>query len=750
MPENRNIRIYSEEGHTLPQVSIRMVQERPLISEEVMNTPESAIRVMNDFLKEMDREMVCVVNLQSDLKPISMNVVSMGALNQSLVHPRELMKSAILSNASSFMMIHNHPSGSLEPSAEDIRITDRMQQVGDLLGIPLTDHIITGLDQQYYSFHERGTVELEPHRYSSNLDDINLGAKVAEGTSDRDYDTDSNPVKNDRVQNVASETNQSVTPTTALPVQGKDLSSIMQSLEVGVQNFLDGDQKRYQDFLKVMTKFHSYSLNNTLLIAMQRPDATLCNSYKRWQSLGRQVKRGEKGITIIAPAPIKAKKLRERKDQYQEPVIGEDGHPEMEEVETVIPWFKAATIFAYEQTEGDPLPFLSPDELSASVENFDVFMEAMKRVSPVPMRFDEIPGGAKGYYSSATKEIVLNKGMSESQTMKTAIHECAHAWLHDKEIMLANGVEKDRTTKEIEAESCAFCVCAAFNLDTSDYSFPYISGWSKEHDMKELKGSLDIIRKTSGELIDKLTQEMQSILQERVQAEELDMDAIKEQELTALAVELDQFAHDFDQHAYDDAVEDRGAAVESLRQDLATGNVVGIKQYLQDVIDEADMNMEDDVLKAQVLIEKLEKIEAVMDIQKEPVTETITFYVAECIEFPVMGEYHEGLTLEQAIEAYENIPADRMNGVKGIGFDLQDGSIYSGQFELFAGGKVCHEALDMVDHYKKSPLVQKAVKKLDTFSVKKQEKQAAVSKGEIKRQEQAADKPRKKREAMSL
>lgn len=661
MAENRTIRIYSEDDHELPQVSIRMVKERTLLSEEAMNTPEAAIRVMQDFLKEMDREMVCVVNLQNDLKPISMNVVSMGALNQSLVHPREIMKSAILSNAASFMLIHNHPSGSLQPSAEDIRITDRMQQVGELLGIPLTDHIITGLDQQYYSFHEKRIVEFEPIRYSSDLNKIHLGTRVAEGATDREYDTTSIPTSNDRVRESSSDENQSFTKTTALPVQGKDLSSIMQSLEMGVQDFLDGDQARYQEFLRVMTKFHSYSLNNTLLIAMQRPDATLCNSYKRWQSLGRQVKRGEKGITIIAPAPVKAKKMRERKDQDQKPIIGADGHPEMEEVETVIPRFKATTVFAYEQTEGEPLPLLEVSELSASVENFDIFMEAIKRISPVPIRFDEISGGAKGYYSNATKEIVLNQGMSESQTMKTAIHECAHAWLHDKEIMLANGVEKDRMTKEIEAESCAFCVCAAFNLDTSDYSFPYISGWSKEHDMKELKGSLDIIRKTSGELIDQLTNEMQAVMQERTRSEE-----------------------------------------------------------------------------------------QVMDSVQSPVEASISFYVAECIEFPVMGEYHEGLTLEQAMEAYEKIPSDRIHGVKGIGFDLQDGSIYSGQYELFAGGKVCHEALDLVDHYKNSPLVQDAVKRLDTFSEKKQEKQADVSKDNLMKQEQAAGKPHKKREAMSL
>lgn len=641
MAENNTSRIHDEKRENgLPQVAIRMVQERPLISNEKMDSPKAAIHVMSEFLSQMDRELVCVVNLQSDMKPINMNIVSMGALSESLVHPREMMKSAILSNAHSFMMIHNHPSGNLVPSKEDIAMTDRMHQVGELLGIQLVDHIITGRGNEYYSFHEKDTIPISRNHFTSDIHQLQIGNKVAEEQTG--YSTESNPVKNDRVQ------------TTALPVQGKDMNSIMQSLEMGVQNFLEGDQERYKEFLKVMTKFHNYSVNNTLLIAMQRPDATLCNSYKRWQSLGRQVKRGEKGITIIAPAPVKTNQTRERKDQYQQPVIGEDGHPEPEEVEVVIPRFRPTTVFAYEQTEGEPLPFLVPEELTASVENYEIFMEAITRVSTVPIRFDEITNGAKGYYSNATKEIVINKGMSESQTMKTAIHECAHSLLHDKDIMMSNHVEKDRMTKEIEAESCAFCVCAAFNLDTGDYSFPYISGWSKEHDMKELKGSLDLIRKTSGEFIDKVTQEMQAIIEERTKAEEVQME------------------------------------------------------------------------------------------------ETITFYVAECMEFPVMGEFHDGLSLDEAIKVYESIPSDRMHGIKGIGFDLQDDSIYSGQYELFSGDKVLYDAIDLVDHYKKNPIIQDAMKKLETYAAEKKQKNQSVSNTQEKKQEQVADKPPKKKEAMSL
>ena len=633
----------------LEQVAIRMVEQPPLYSNEPMNNPDVAIRVMNEFLSQMDRELFCIVNLQADLTPINMNIVSVGSLNEALINPREIFKSAILSNAHSMMLIHNHPSGNLTPSTSDIQTTARMQELGELMGISLVDHIITGRNGNYYSFRDKGEFPDSRVRFSTRVEDIDLTkGMVTEATAPYEEVTDTKE-KGD-VRDISTVQ----TATIPLPVQGKDMNSIMQSLEVGVQNFLEGDQERYKEFLKVMTKFHNYSVNNTLLIAMQRPDATLCNSYKRWQSLGRQVKRGEKGITIIAPAPVKTKQTRERKDQYQQPVIGEDGHPELEEVEVVIPRFRPTTVFAYEQTEGEPLPFLVPEELTASVENYEIFMEAITRVSTVPIRFDEITNGAKGYYSNATKEIVINKGMSESQTMKTAIHECAHSLLHDKDIMMSNHVDKDRMTKEIEAESCAFCVCAAFNLDTGEYSFPYISGWSKEHDMKELKGSLDLIRKTSGEFIDKVTQEMQAIIEERTKAAEVQMEG------------------------------------------------------------------------------------------------TITFYVAECMEFPVMGEFHDGLSLDEAIKVYESIPSDRMHGIKGIGFDLQDDSIYSGQYELFSGNKVLYDAIDLVDHYKKNPIIQDAMKKLETYVAEKKQKNQSVSNTQKKKQEQVADKPPKKKEAMSL
>ena len=242
------------------------------------------------------------------------------------------------------------------------------------------------------------------------------------------------------------------------------MDSIMQSLEFGVEELFTSN--RYQEYLKTMAKFHNYSFNNTMLIAMQRPDATLVTSYKNWQSMGRQVMKGEKGITIIAPAPYKKMKEKEVLDENQRPIMGTDGKPKTEKVEVTVPHFKAVTVFDIAQTSGEPIQTLAPELLTAAVQDFDSFMQAIQKISPVPIRFDEIDGNANGYYHNADKEIVIKKGLSESQTLKTAIHETAHAKLHDREIMESLGVEKDRLTKEVEALYPCF-----YNVDFLNY-FP--------------------------------------------------------------------------------------------------------------------------------------------------------------------------------------------------------------------------------------------------------------------------------------
>ena len=231
--------------------------------------------------------------------------------------------------------------------------------------------------------------------------------------------------------------------------------------------------------------------------------------------MGRQVKKGEKGITIIAPTPIKKKQMREVLDENRRPVLDEKGEPVFKEVEVKLPRFKAITVFDIAQTVGEPIELLEPEELREAVKDYDLFMKAITEISSVPIRFDEISGNAKGYYHTEKKEIVIKKEMSESQTIKTAIHESAHARLHDKALTGQSEVKKDRLTKEVEAESVAYCVCSSLGLDTSDYSFPYIAGWSSDKNIKELKMSMDTIRHTAGDMIDALSEKIQELTSER-------------------------------------------------------------------------------------------------------------------------------------------------------------------------------------------------------------------------------------------
>ena len=297
------------------------------------------------------------------------------------------------------------------------------------------------------------------------------------------------------------------------------MKEITDRLQAGLEELFNSE--KYAEYLRVMSQFHHYSFNNTLLIAMQKPDATLVAGYHAWEKkFNRHVMKGEKGIQIIAPAPFKEKQEQEKVDpETGEVVLREDGQPETEEVTIVIPRFKVSTVFDLSQTDGDPLPELGPGELTASVENYEIFMNAIRSVAPVPIRFDEIRSGAKGYYDNANKEIVIQTGMSEMQTMKTAVHETAHAILHDRDIMQEQGIQKDQMTKEVEAESVAFVSLAHFELDTSDYSFPYIAGWSSGRDTKELKASLDTIRKTSSEIIDGIEASMREQFLERQTSE---------------------------------------------------------------------------------------------------------------------------------------------------------------------------------------------------------------------------------------
>ena len=295
----------------------------------------------------------------------------------------------------------------------------------------------------------------------------------------------------------------------------KQLKEISERLEQGVKEIFTSE--RYTEYLNTMSKFHNYSFNNTLLITMQKPEATLVAGYQAWQKkFNRHVKRGEKGIQIIAPAPIREKQEIEKIDPVtKEPVIGDDGQPETEIVEMVIPRFRITTVFDVSQTEGEPIAELEVPELTGSVQFYDTFMQALQNISPVPIRMMNVEGEAKGYYHQTEKYIAIKEDMSNVQTMKTGVHEVSHALLHDREVMDAEGVLKDQTTKEVEAESIAYIVCNHFGLDTSEYSFTYIASWCESRDMKALKASMDTIRKTSSEVVENIEAQMHELEMER-------------------------------------------------------------------------------------------------------------------------------------------------------------------------------------------------------------------------------------------
>ena len=806
----------------LEQVAIRMVEQPPLYSKEPMNNPDAAIRVMNECLSQMDRVLFCIVNLQADLTPINMNIVSVGSLNEALINPREIFKSAILSNAHSMMLIHNHPSGNLAPSTSDIQTTARMQELGELMGISLVDHIITGRDGNYYSFRDKGEFPDSRNRFSTRVEDIDLTkGMVTEAIAP--YEEVTNTKEKDNVRDIPTVQ----TETIPLPVQGKDMDSIMQSLESGVEELFTSN--RYQEFLKTMAKFHNYSFNNTMLIAMQRPDATLVTSYKNWQSMGRQVMKGEKGITIIAPAPYKKMKEKEVLDENQRPIMGSDGKPKTEKVEVTVPHFKAVTVFDIAQTSGEPIQTLAPELLTAAVQDFDSFMQAIQKISPVPIRFDEIDGNANGYYHNADKEIVIKKGLSESQTLKTAIHETAHAKLHDREIMESLGVEKDRLTKEVEAESVAYCVCSSFGLDTSDYSFPYIAGWSSSREMKEMKASMDVIRKTAGEMIDQLTEELEIILEEKQKTELHDKYGILVDALEAAGYRYDYRESEpghivlAPDRTHENAgylqFESCGLILNWLEDTIAEGTDISERvdramyPFKYDYTLEEEMfrgngdryaiyHVDEDTPGKQHLFmnmamvkedgitidaanykcvysgrlhenEKLDDLYAVFNdnppadykahsmsvsdviitnrggdmqayyvdrfgfaelpdfaVQREKILDIvpeienvdyendltcISFYAAECAEFPVMGEVHYDLTLPEALEAYEKIPSERMHGLKCVGFDLKDGSDYEGMQSLMIEGKIQKEFLNSIPGFRENCYVQNAISRVEKY-----------------------------------
>ena len=428
------------------------------------------------------------------------------------------------------------------------------------------------------------------------------------------------------------------------PTNRERLQQITAGIEQGIKELFESE--KYMRYLSVMSRFHRYSVNNTMLIYMQRPDATLVAGYNKWKNqFERHVKRGEHGITIIAPTPYK-KKIEEQKldPDTKAPMLDKDGKVIMEEKEIEIPLFRPVKVFDVSQTDGKPLPELA-SSLSGNVQNYEVFMEALRRSAPVPIEFEPMAANMDGYFSSDQQRIALRPGMSEVQTVSAAIHEIAHSKLHDpkraepepawKVVMVSDGgtrknysqgfateveaeqfaadadwryvdenqfewrleveedhsaeiqAAKDRRTEEVQAESISYAVCQYYGIETGDNSFGYIASWSQGKELKELRASLEVINKTAGELITDIDRHYKEICKERG----IDPAARREPEqkpgpIEQLAADIDQFAFDYDPYEYRDTVDDRETALRELTASLQNGDAQDVRKWLQDIAED--------------------------------------------------------------------------------------------------------------------------------------------------------------------
>ena len=428
------------------------------------------------------------------------------------------------------------------------------------------------------------------------------------------------------------------------PTNRERLREITEGIEQGIKELFESE--KYMRYLSVMSRFHRYSVNNTMLIYMQRPDATLVAGYNKWKNqFERHVKRGEHGITIIAPTPYK-KKIEEQKldPDTKAPMLDKDGKVIMEEKEIEIPLFRPVKVFDVSQTDGKPLPELA-SSLTGNVQNYEVFLEALRRSAPVPIEFEPMAANMDGYFSSDRQRIALRPGMSEVQTVSAAIHEIAHSKLHDpkraepdpawKVVMVSDGgtrkdysqgfateaeaeqfaanadwryvdenqfewrleveedhsaeiqAAKDRRTEEVQAESISYAVCQYYGIETGDNSFGYIASWSQGKELKELRASLEVINKTAGELIADIDRHYKEICKER----DIDPTARQEPEqksdpIERLAADIDQFAFDYDPYEYRDTVDDRETALRELTASLQDGGAQGVRKWLQDIAED--------------------------------------------------------------------------------------------------------------------------------------------------------------------
>ena len=397
------------------------------------------------------------------------------------------------------------------------------------------------------------------------------------------------------------------------PTNRERLQQITAGIEQGIKELFESE--KYMRYLSVMSRFHRYSVNNTMLIYMQKPDATLVAGYNKWKNqFERHVKRGEHGITIIAPTPFK-KKIEEQKldPDTKAPMLDQDGKVIMEEREVEIPMFRPVKVFDVSQTDGKPLPELA-STLSGSVQNYEAFMEALRRSAPVPLSVEPMAANMDGYFSPDQQRIAIRTGMSEVQTVSAAVHEIAHSKLHNyaqvqEEAARAGDKEppkkKDRNTEEVEAESISYAVCQYFGIQTGENSFGYIANWSQGKELPELRASLETINKAAEELIADIDRHYKVICKERG----IDLTAAPEPQrdpIEQLAADIDQFSFDYDTYEYRDQVDNREDALRELTAAFRGGDASGVRDWLQEFADENEPG--EAATKAAELLDRLEQL----------------------------------------------------------------------------------------------------------------------------------------------
>lgn len=517
------------------------------------------------------------------------------------------------------------------------------------------------------------------------------------------------------------------------PTNRERLREITDGIEQGIKELFESE--KYMRYLSVMSRFHRYSVNNTMLIYMQKPDATLVAGYNKWKDqFERHVKKGEHGITIIAPTPYK-KKIEEQKldPDTKAPMLDKDGKIVTEEKEIEIPMFRPVKVFDVSQTDGKPLPELA-SSLSGNVPNYEAFMEALRRSAPVPITFEAMAADTDGYFSADHQKIALRQGMSEVQTVSATVHEIAHSKLHNqKKIQIAN----DEQYQEIELfdklglfsngriardnlPEGVYC----YDLRGSDYD-PGDPVCVEERVVVNHAGSVLMTEPLEltedGRLM--LTEEkglnftggfstLSQFLQKQRKdrhTEEVEAESISYAVCKYFGIETGENSFGYI------ASWSQGKELKELRASLETINktsgtlISDIERHYKEICKERGIDPHAKVEPEPAPIEQPEDAAKVSDRQQ---TGDLTYYVAECMEFPNLGEYHDNLSLEEAIRIYQEIPAERMNGIKGIGFELKDGSDYEGPFPILTGQTIDLDTIQAIDYYRDNPLVQKAVKEL--------------------------------------